>query len=90
MLRPVFNRVLITFPPREEKTKSGLYIPQTAPAEKSVIGTVSAIGPEVSESLNLKVGDRVVFDKYGGIDVKMDDGTEARLILDTDITAIVE
>ena len=83
---PLGDRVLLKAKATEEKTASGLYIPQTA-QEKTQIATVVAIGDD--ETIKVKVGDEVLHDKYAGTQVK-DGGDEYLIVNNADILAIVE
>jgi chaperonin GroES len=77
-LQPLADRVLVKPIEQEEKTKSGIYLPDTA-KEKPQEGKVLAVGPgKMSEEgklipMNLKVGDIVIYSKYGGTEIKVDD-----------------
>lgn len=83
---PLGERVLLKAKEVEEKTASGLYIPQTA-QEKTQIATVVAIGDD--ENIKVKVGDQVVHDKYAGTQIK--DGNDDYLLINfADILAIVK
>lgn len=83
---PLSDRVLVKAKALEEKTASGLFIPQTA-QEKTQIATVVAVGD--SEDIKVKVGDEVIHDKYAGTSVK--DGSDEYLILNNaDILAIIK
>lgn len=83
---PLGDRILLKAKATEEKTASGLYIPQTA-QEKTQIATVIAVGDD--ETIKVKVGDKVLHDKYAGTQVK--DGSDEYLIVNNaDILAIVE
>ena len=84
-IQPLADRVVIkVVEATEEKTKSGLYVPDTA-KEKPMEGEVLAVGPgalnEKGERvpLDVKVGDKIIYSKYGGMEVKIDG--EAYLIL---------
>ena len=76
-IRPLQDRILVKRVQEEEKTKGGLFIPDSA-KEKPVEGEIVAIGNgKVLEDgkvrpLDVKVGDRVLFSKYGGTEVKLD------------------
>ena len=84
-LQPLGDRVLLKVEAAEEKTKGGLFIPQTA-QEKTQTGKVIAVGAD--ETVKVKVGDKVMYDKYAGTAVK--DGADEYLILHfTDLIAIV-
>ena len=83
---PLGDRVLLKAKATEEKTASGLFIPQTA-QEKTQIATVVAIGDD--ETIKVKVGDEVLHDKYAGNHIK--DGSEEYLLVNNaDILAIVK
>ena len=86
IIKPLGERVLIKQTEQEEVTKSGIVLPGTASKEKPIIGEVLAIGLKIEE---VKVGDKVIFEKYSGTEVK--DGEENYLILEKDnVLAIVE
>ncbi len=92
-LKPLRDRVVVKPIEREEMTKSGIVLPETAkekPQEGEVIavgsGRLDADGKKIA--LEVKVGDRVIYSKYGGSEIKVDD--EDLLILrEDDILAIV-
>ncbi|MBI3604284.1 MAG: co-chaperone GroES [Nitrospirae bacterium] len=67
--QPLGDRVFITYTEEMERTAGGIYVPETA-KEKPQRGTVEAIGKDVK---NLKVGDQVLFDKYSGSKLRIDD-----------------
>jgi len=77
-LQPLADRVLVKPTEKEERTKSGIYLPDTA-KEKPQEGEVLAVGPgKMTDDgkrvpLDLKVGDRVIYAKYGGTEIKVDD-----------------
>ncbi len=83
--KPLKDRVFVSYAEEEEKTKGGLYVPDTA-KEKPQKGKVEAVGSEVKE---IKVGDAVLFDKYSGSKVKMED-KEYLIIKEEDVLGIVE
>jgi chaperonin GroES len=84
-LQPLGDRVVLKVEAAEEKTKGGLFIPQTA-QEKTQTGTILAIGDD--EAIKVKVGAKVMYDKYAGTTVK--DGADEFLILHyTDLIAVV-
>ena len=93
-LRPLADRVIVKRLENETKTASGIYIPDNA-AEKPDQGEVLAVGPgRTSEegklvTLTVKVGDRVLFGRYGGQPVKVD-GEELLVMKEEDLFAIVE
>lgn len=79
MIEPLDDRIVIQREPEEEKSKGGILIPDTASKEKPVTGAVVAVGPGKRlesgqlQPLSVKVGDKVVFGKYAGTEVKLDD-----------------
>jgi chaperonin GroES len=90
--------VLIVRPDKvEEKTRGGLYVPQTAlerQQAQAIIGTVLSIGDEAwnkfdDKSYRPSVGDRVLFAKYGGQSLELD-GDEVRILNDQDILGVVD
>ena len=93
-LRPLADRVIVKRLENETKPTSGIYFPDTA-AEKPDQGEVLAVGPgRTSEEgklvpLTVKVGDRVLFGRYGGQPVKVD-GEELLVMKEEDLFAIVE
>ena len=85
-IKPLGKRILIKQIEQEEVTKSGIVLPGTASKEKPIIGKVLAVGKKIEE---ISVGDKVIFEKYAGTEVK--DGEETYLILEKDnVLAIVE
>ena len=83
-IKPLGERVLVKMDKVEEKTAGGIFIPQTA-QEKTQIAVVEAIGDDVK---TIKVGQKILHDKYAGTQVKMDN--EEYLILNIkDVLAIV-
>ena len=93
-IRPLHDRVIVKRMEGEEKTKGGIIIPDTA-KEKPVEGKVIAVGSgKVLENgkkvpLQVKEGDRILFGKYSGTEVKID-GEEHLIMKEDDIIAIVE
>lgn len=83
---PLNDRVLVEAKIAEEKTASGLYIPQTA-QEKTQIAIVVAIGDD--EEIKVKVGDEILYDKYSGTQVKLE-GKEYLILSASDILAIIK
>ena len=83
---PLNDRVLVRSTGTEEKTASGLFIPQTS-QEKTQIAIVEAVGDD--EAIKVKVGDKVLHDKYAGTNVKVD-GDDYLILSMGDILAIVE
>jgi chaperonin GroES len=83
-LKPLKDRVFVSYSEEVEKTAGGIYVPDSA-KEKPQQGTVEAVGSEVKE---VKVGDTVLFDRYSGSKVKVDD-QEHLIIKEEDILGIV-
>jgi chaperonin GroES len=92
-LRPLGDRVVIRPQEREEMTKSGLVIPDTA-KEKPQEGKVVAVGPGAIDEkgtrrpLDVKEGDRVLYAKWAGTEVKLD-GEEHLIVRESDILAVL-
>jgi chaperonin GroES len=93
-IRPLHDRVLIQRVAEEQKTKGGIIIPDTA-KEKPAEGKVVAVGTgRVQEdgkirALDVKKGDRVLFGKYSGTEVKVD-GEELIIMREDDILCVIE
>lgn len=93
-IRPLHDRVIVKRIEGEQKTKGGLIIPDTA-KEKPIEGTVLAVGNgKVLEDgsvrkLEVKAGDRVLFGKYSGTEVKLE-GEEHLIMREDDILGVVE
>ncbi len=93
MLRPCGDRVLVKPNVEEEKTAGGIVLPDTA-KERPQWGEVIAVGPGKWDEdgkhripMDVKVGDKVVFAKYGGTEVKVD-GEEYLILRESDILAV--
>lgn len=93
-VRPLNDRILVKRLKEEETTKGGIIIPDSA-KEKPAEGEVMAVGKgKLNDKgdrmkMDVKVGDRVLFSKYGGTDVKID-GVDHLIMREDDILAIVE
>ncbi|HYU49840.1 MAG TPA: co-chaperone GroES [Candidatus Limnocylindria bacterium] len=93
-LRPLGDRVVIEPTPREDMTKSGIVLPDTA-KEKPQEGTVLAVGPGrilddgKREQIDVKKGDKVLYAKYAGTEFKLE-GEELLIVSQKDILAVVE
>ena len=93
-IRPLQDRVIVKRVKEEEKTKGGIIIPDTA-KEKPIEGEVIAVGNgKVNDEgklrpLDVKVGDRVLFGKCSGTEVKLD-GEEALILREDDIVGVIE
>jgi len=86
-IKPLGDRVLLKVVEAETKTASGLYIPETA-QEKTQTATVVAIGDD-KDLITVKEGDKVMYDKYAGTTINIDD-VDHLIIKMQDIIAIVE
>ena len=92
--RPLHDRVVVRRIESEEKTKGGIIIPDTA-KEKPIEGEVLAVGngkvldDGSLRKLDVKVGDRVLFGKYSGTEVKID-GEERLILREEDILGVIE
>ncbi|HEY0668461.1 MAG TPA: co-chaperone GroES [Sphingobacteriaceae bacterium] len=93
-IKPIADRVVVEAAPAEEKTASGLYIPDTA-KEKPQRGTVVAVGPgkyaELTGNLipmNVKVGDEVLYGKYAGQEVTLE-GKEYLIMREADLISTI-
>jgi chaperonin GroES len=93
-LRPLGDRVVIEPTPREEMTKSGIVLPDTA-KEKPQEGKILAVGPGAFDNdgkrvpIDVKAGDKVLYAKYAGTEFKIE-GDELLIVSQKDILAIVE
>ncbi len=91
-IKPLGDRVVVKQEPSEEKTQSGILLPDTA-KEKPQVGTVIAVGTgRVLDNgqrlpLEVKVGDKVIYAKYGGTEVKID-SEELIILQERDILAV--
>jgi len=89
-LKPLGDRVIVKPISEEEVTKSGIVIPDTVEKEKKEEGEVVAIGNgEKITKLNLKEGDKVIFGKYAGEEVSLED-VDYKVLKEEDVLAIVE
>jgi chaperonin GroES len=93
-LKPLFDNVVVEHVEQQDKTTGGVFLPDTA-KEKPQEGVIRAVGPgRVTDKgtvveMHVKVGDRVLYRKYSGSEVKID-GTEFLIIPEKDILAIVD
>jgi chaperonin GroES len=93
-VRPLYDRILVTRLEEEQKTAGGLFIPDTA-KEKPQQGLVVAVGNgKVQEDgslrkLDVKAGDKILFSKYSGNDIKIE-GTEHLILREDDVLAVLE
>jgi chaperonin GroES len=94
-LRPLGDKVVIRPQKEEEKTKSGIVLPATAEKDKPEQGEVIAVGPgKLTEDgkivpMSVKVGDTVLFQKYGPTEIKLE-GTEYLVVSEGDVLAVLE
>ena len=93
-IKPLYDRILVKRLEEQEKTAGGLYIPDTA-KEKPMEALVVAVGAgKVQENgslrkLEVKAGDKILFSKYSGSDIKID-GTEHLILREDDVLAVIE
>ena len=93
-IRPLHDRVIVKREEEERKSPGGIVIPDTA-AEKPIRGKVIAVGKgKILEDgkvrpLDVKVGDKILFGKYGGNEVKVD-GEELLVLREEDVMAVIE
>ncbi len=93
-IRPLHDRILVERLEEEEKTKSGIVIPDTA-KEKPQKGKVMAVGSgKINDKgervkMDVKEGDLILFEKYGGNEIKVDD-KELLIMKEEDVLAVIE
>jgi chaperonin GroES len=93
-IRPLHDRVIVKREDEELKSPGGIVIPDTA-AEKPIRGKIVAVGKgKILENgqvrpLDLKVGDKILFGKYGGTEVKVD-GEDLLVMREEDVMAVIE
>ncbi|HET8691023.1 MAG TPA: co-chaperone GroES [Steroidobacteraceae bacterium] len=93
-IRPLHDRVIVKREDEERKSPGGIVIPDTA-AEKPIRGKIIAVGKgKILENgqvrpLDLKVGDHILFGKYGGTEVKVD-GEDLLVMREEDVMAVIE
>jgi len=94
-IRPLLDKVLVKRNEEPLKTKGGLFLPENSTKEKPVEGTVLAVGNgRVGDDgkitpLTVKVGDKVVFGKYSGTEIKVD-GEDRLILREDDILGVLE
>lgn len=93
MLKPLADRVVVRPLQREEKTASGIVLPDTA-KEKPQEGEIVSVGPGRFEdgkrvALDVKVGDKVIYSKYAGTEIKVDN-EDVLVLRESDILAVIE
>ena len=95
-LKPLGDRVLIKPTFEEEKSKGGILLPDTVSKEKPQVGEILAIGPGATSKegkiipMTVKKGDKVVYAKYSGTDIKDDNDEDYLILSEKDILAIVK
>jgi len=93
-IRPLHDRVIVKRLDSEEKTKGGIIIPETA-KEKPLEGKIFAAGPGRKDDkgkiqgMDVKKGDKVLFGKYAGTEIKID-GDDMVILREEDILAVIE
>ena len=94
-IKPLSDHILIEPIKEEEKSKGGIFLPDTASKEKSEQGKVIAVGPGKKTEdgkimmMSVKPGDKVLFSKYGPNEIKVD-GKEYLIATESEILAIIE
>lgn len=94
-IRPLGDRVVVKAIKEEEVTKSGIYLPDTVDKEKKAEGVIISVGPgKLLENgtravMEVKVGDKVLFEKWGGEEVKIDK-EEYKILSVEKILAVIE
>ena len=92
--RPLYDRILVQRQQEQEKTKGGLYIPESA-KEKPIEGKVVAVGKgKIQDNgelrkLEVEVGNRVLFGKYSGTEIKLD-GEDYLILREDEVLGIIE
>ena len=95
-LKPLGDRVLIKPISEEEKSKGGILLPDTVSKEKPQAGEILAVGPGTTNKdgkiipMTVKKGDKVVYAKYSGTDIKGDNDEDYLILSEKDILAIVK
>jgi chaperonin GroES len=93
-IRPLADRVVVKPVEREEKTKGGIFLPDTASKERPQEGTILAVGEGRRDDsgrlipMNVSAGDRVLFAKYSGTEYKVDD-VEYLILSEKDILGVI-
>lgn len=94
-IRPLGDRVVIKPAEREEQTKGGIFLPDTATKERPQEGTVLAVGEGRRDDsgrliqMNVSVGDKVLFAKYSGTEIKIDE-EDYLIMAEKDILGIIQ
>jgi chaperonin GroES len=94
-IRPLGDRVVVKPAEREEKTKGGIFLPDTASKERPMEGTILAVGEGRRDdsgkliAMNVKAGDKVLFAKYSGTEFKVDE-VEYLILSEKDILGVIQ
>jgi len=89
-IKPIGNRILVKAEETETQTKSGIFLPETIDKTDKQIGKVIALGEgEGLKKLNIKVGNKVVFDKFTGSDIQVDK-VDYKFLKHEDILGVIE
>lgn len=89
-LKPLGDRVIVQALPKEETSKAGIILPDSASKESRMEGKILAIGSgEKVSKLGLSTGQKLVFSEYGGSEIKID-GEEYKILNHDDLLAVVE
>ena len=94
-IRPLGDRVVVKPLDREEKTKSGIFLPDTASKERPTEGTIIAVGEGRRDDngklvpMNVKAGDKVLFAKYSGTEFKIEE-IEYLVLFEKDILGVIQ
>lgn len=87
-VKPLADRVLVKVEKTEAKTAGGIIIPDTVTQEKTQTGVVEAVGTD-SDKILVSVGQKVMYDKYSGVQIKID-GEEYLILKMADVVAILD
>lgn len=87
-VKPLADRVLVKVEKTEAKTAGGIIIPDTVTQEKTQTGVVEAVGTD-SEKILVSVGQKVMYDKYSGVQIKVD-GEEYLILKMADVVAVLD
>ncbi len=87
-IKPMDDRLVLELIEEEQKTASGLYIPDTA-KEKPIMGRVIAVGTDEDLKEKIKEGDKVLFAKYGGEEISFDNKSY-KIVQRSDVLAVIE
>ncbi|MEI7741817.1 MAG: co-chaperone GroES [bacterium] len=93
-IRPLSDNLLVEASKLEEATRSGIVLPDTANKERPEQGKVIAVGPGKTFEgklipMNIKIGDKILFKKYGPDEIKLD-GKEYLILSESDVLAVIE